>query len=226
MPAAYATFADILALTNPETKCQYHLSELAANGGFTQVKTPFPKGFLPTAFVDPHLELLVTIRFISKQGLVNKETIEDVCDFLATRETSPPAVEPGPFTSHNCNKHQAINPQQTPLSSLASSLVSTLTPTYHSHHSAWPVTTKGLVICSPNPRDKGKVKAAPMPSTEDDSMVINPDLVNPSEGNVDADGELVDFPESPQEPAEKKDGLIAPAIYTSLWMSKLLEMLM
>ncbi|KAG6870467.1 hypothetical protein C0995_012797, partial [Termitomyces sp. Mi166 len=77
MPFAYAAFADILALANPETKSQYHLLELAANGDFTRVKTPFPKGFLPTAFVDPCLELLIILKFISKQGLVDKETIED-----------------------------------------------------------------------------------------------------------------------------------------------------
>ncbi|KAG6869434.1 hypothetical protein C0995_003111 [Termitomyces sp. Mi166 len=208
MPSAYATFANILALTNPETKCQYHLSELTANGDFTQVKTPFPKGFLPTVFVDPHLKLLVTLRFIFKQGLVNKKTVKDAVHAWhapigqTTQETSPPAAGPGPSTSHNLNKCQAINPQQTPLSSSASSPVSTPTPTptYCSHCSAWPVTTKGLVI--PPNRDKGKGKAVPMPSTEDNSMAVNPDLVNPS--NVDADGELVDFLESPKELAEKK----------------------
>ncbi|KAG6894665.1 hypothetical protein C0995_013889 [Termitomyces sp. Mi166 len=78
MPFAYAAFADILALTYPETKCQYYLSELAANWDFTQVKTLFSKGFLLTVFVDPHLELLITLRSISKQGLVDKKTVEDV----------------------------------------------------------------------------------------------------------------------------------------------------
>ncbi|KAG6895625.1 hypothetical protein C0995_012434 [Termitomyces sp. Mi166 len=228
MPSAYATFANILALTNPETKCQYHLSELTANGDFTQVKTPFPKGFLPTVFVDPHLKLLVTLRFIFKQGLVNKKTympgmhlLARVCNaqsismlinprlyehsaltlpqkhnFLATQETSPPAAEPGPSTSHNLNKRQAINPQQTPLSSLASSPVST-----PNSYLLFPL----LCLACEHKRDKGKGKAVPMPSTEDNSMVVNSDLVNPSEGNVDADGELVDFLESPKELAEKKD---------------------
>ncbi|KAG6858470.1 hypothetical protein C0995_016375 [Termitomyces sp. Mi166 len=211
MPSAYATFANILALTNPETKCQYCLSELTANGDFTRVKTPFPKGFLPRAFIDPRLKLLVTLRFIFKQGLVNKETVKDVCSqpsakaqFLSHSRDLPTCCETWTIYFHNLNKRQAINPQQTPLSSSASSPVSTPTPTYCSHCSAWPVTTKGLVI-PPNPRDKGKGKAVPMPSTEDNSMVVNPDLVNPSEGNVNADGELVDFPESPKELAEKKD---------------------
>ncbi|KAG6871636.1 hypothetical protein C0995_002037 [Termitomyces sp. Mi166 len=192
-------------------------------------------------FINPRLELLITLRFISKQGIVNKETIKDAVHawhmpisqrvqctmhfhahqskaykhgaltlpqkhgFLATREASPPAMGPGPSTSHNCNKHQAIDPPQTPLSSLASSLVSTPTPTNHFHCSVWPVTTKGLIIHSPNSRDKGKGKAVSMLSTEDDSMAVDPDLVNPSKGNADKDGELVDFLESPKELAEKKN---------------------
>ncbi|KAG6886607.1 hypothetical protein C0995_006479 [Termitomyces sp. Mi166 len=184
------------------------------------------------AFINPCLELLMNLGFISKQGPVDKETVEDVvcvwcapigqrvqctkhfhacqseayehcalilpqkCDLLATQEASPPATGPGPSTSCDCNKHQAINPPQTPLSSSASSPASTPTPTYCTHHSVQPVMAKGLIVCSPNPKDK---------DTEDNSMAVDKELVTPSEGDADMDGELIDFPDSSNEPAEKKD---------------------
>ncbi|KAG6860111.1 hypothetical protein C0995_015580 [Termitomyces sp. Mi166 len=104
MPFAYATFTNILALTNPETKCQYYLSELTDDGDFTQ-----------------------------------------------------------------------------------------------------PVIMKGLVICFLNPKDKGKDKTVTMLDTEDNSMAVDPDLIIPSEGDVNVDSELIDFPESPKDLTEKKN---------------------
>ncbi|KAG6860986.1 hypothetical protein C0995_005222 [Termitomyces sp. Mi166 len=240
MPFAYAAFTDILALANPETECQYHLSELATNGDFTRVKTPFPKGFLPTAFVDPHLELLVTLGFISKQALsirkpskmryihgacllargcnaqsistlVNPRLMSIVLSPFHKSVISRPLERPHhlpqdlghPLTTTAISAKPSTH--QTPLSSLTSSPVPTPTPTNHSHRSVQPVITKGLIIRSPNPRDKGKGKAVSMSSTEDDSMVVDSDLVNPSKGDADKDGELVDFPESPKELAEKRN---------------------
>ncbi|KAG5730347.1 hypothetical protein E4T56_gene11740 [Termitomyces sp. T112] len=41
------------------------------------VNRPFPSGYLPSTFVDPRLDLLVTLGFISKQGDVDKQTVKD-----------------------------------------------------------------------------------------------------------------------------------------------------
>ncbi|KAG5725093.1 hypothetical protein E4T56_gene10261 [Termitomyces sp. T112] len=44
---------------------------------WSRVNRPFPNGYLLSTFVDPRLNLLVTLGFISKQGDVDKQTIED-----------------------------------------------------------------------------------------------------------------------------------------------------
>ncbi|KAG6887325.1 hypothetical protein C0995_016171 [Termitomyces sp. Mi166 len=67
---------------------------------------------------------------------------------------------------------------------------------------------KELILLVPHLKllgDKGKGKAVSMLSTEDDSMAVDPDLVNPSEGDADKDGELMDFLKSLKELAEKKN---------------------
>ncbi|KAG5335679.1 hypothetical protein C0989_000752, partial [Termitomyces sp. Mn162] len=77
-PMGYETIANILNLANPATECQYRLAEYDhQTETWSKVKTPFPTGFLPTAFVDPCLDLLTTLRFITKQGNVDEQTVED-----------------------------------------------------------------------------------------------------------------------------------------------------
>ncbi|KAG5331329.1 hypothetical protein C0989_008136 [Termitomyces sp. Mn162] len=77
-PVGYETVANILNLANPATECQYRLAEYDhQTETWSKVKTAFPTGFLLTAFVDPHLDLLTTLGFITKQGNVDKQTVED-----------------------------------------------------------------------------------------------------------------------------------------------------
>ncbi|KAH0580578.1 hypothetical protein H2248_012575 [Termitomyces sp. 'cryptogamus'] len=78
MPIGYPVFSEILNLADPETKCPYRLSQLDhQTHTWSQVNRPFPSGYLPSTFVDPRLDLLVTLGFISKQGDVDKQTVKD-----------------------------------------------------------------------------------------------------------------------------------------------------
>ncbi|KNZ79068.1 hypothetical protein J132_04768 [Termitomyces sp. J132] len=77
-PVGYDTFASILNLADPETECKYRL--MAYNQQtetWSKVKNPFPPGLLPTAYINPHLDLLTTLGFVTKQGNVDKQTVKD-----------------------------------------------------------------------------------------------------------------------------------------------------
>ncbi|KAG5347693.1 hypothetical protein C0989_011637 [Termitomyces sp. Mn162] len=78
MPVGYSLFAEILNLASPDTECQYRLSLYdPENQTWSRVNKPFPNGYLPSSYVDPRLDLLVTLGFISKQGNVDKQMVED-----------------------------------------------------------------------------------------------------------------------------------------------------
>ncbi|KNZ79605.1 hypothetical protein J132_09059 [Termitomyces sp. J132] len=68
-PSLYISHAIHLSWAIPTpTKTEVHLF---------QVNRPFPNKYLPSTFVDPHLNILVTLGFISKQGDVDKQTVKD-----------------------------------------------------------------------------------------------------------------------------------------------------
>lgn len=71
----------IMNLADPKDECKYHLAEYNTDSHqWNKVKMLFPAGFLPSSFIDSQLDLLVMLRFISKQGNVDKQTIKNtVC---------------------------------------------------------------------------------------------------------------------------------------------------
>ena len=78
VPMGYYLFASILNSADSDTECRYQLSTYNNEWcEWTKVKYPFPLGLLPTSFTNPCLDLLVMLGFISKQGDVDKQTVED-----------------------------------------------------------------------------------------------------------------------------------------------------
>lgn len=78
MPLEYQTLAKIFNLADPIEECQYQMSVYnKEKKSWEKINTPFPKGYLPSTFSDPCLEVLVTLGFITKQRNVDKQTVED-----------------------------------------------------------------------------------------------------------------------------------------------------
>lgn len=211
LPLGYSPFAAILNLACPETECKYHLAEYCpATHEWSKVKTPFPNGLLPTNYVDPRLDLLITLGFISKQGNVDKQTVEDAvrawrapsservqrtkqfhlrqshthpyARFQAVRRAYPSIREeialagPGPSTTIQRDRQVTARPLKSPSHPLLPSAV----------------TAKGLVIKSLDPKGKGK---ACEDDPNDEVMGMEIDDAGPRQhDNIDAEGELEDFP--------------------------------
>ncbi|KAG6875805.1 hypothetical protein C0992_002214 [Termitomyces sp. T32_za158] len=213
MPIGYNTLATLLNLADPETECQYCLSAYnVQKKGWEKVSKPFPAGFLPATLVDPRLELLVTLGFITDQGNVDKQTVEDAVrawrapsgqrvqrtkQFHA-RHGSSAMKEPG--TRMLPQKRAFAQPRvEAPIYSNPADVL----PEPHRDKRrairalAPAVTSKEVIIRFPD--RKGKNKALPEDQIEDSAMIVDMSGVHQPLDDVDAEGELEDFPDSPKE---------------------------
>ncbi|KAG6876026.1 hypothetical protein C0993_006172 [Termitomyces sp. T159_Od127] len=209
MPLGYNTFAMVLNLANPETKCQYCL--LAYNKeekGWKKVNKPFSNRFLPTTFVDPCLDIPVTLSFITNQGNVDKQTVED-----AVRAWHVPSGQKVQRTKQ-FHMHQAghvvlgqLLPQKrtySETSSVYSASSNIMAGPLAVHRDkrlgmgqSAPLTSKRAPMAHEHNR-KGKGKEI----TDDLAMVVDNTTKTVTPEDADTDGEFKDFSNSPKEAKE------------------------
>ncbi|KAG6887482.1 hypothetical protein C0995_014926 [Termitomyces sp. Mi166 len=178
-------FATILNLANPDNECQYRLTKYNPDADeWSRVNTPFPNGYLPSTYVDPCFDLLVTLGFIFKQENVNKQTVEDaVCAWCAP--SSQRVQHTKQFHAQQFRGQEQYAPEQ--------SLTTTLGPSQSPITIPPPaIISYGLVICSPNHKGKGKAKAIDE-EPGDDAMAVDVANVPLPDGDVDAEDKLEDF---------------------------------
>lgn len=217
MPLGYQTFAEILNLADPVEECQYRLTVYSEEQkGWEKVNKLFPPRFLPSTFTDPCLELLVTLGFITNQGNVDKQTVEDAVQ--AWRAPSGQRVQRiKQFHARQTatrSPYAQTRPQASPIADRSHGI--------HEHHSAvagpstprrdkrpglyltkrTPVSTEGPARPS---NGKGKEKAVKETRKEDSAMEVDPPAEVVPPDDLDADSELEDFPESPKEPEKQNE---------------------
>ena len=74
----YALFANLINSADPNMECPYQLSTLSCKTNhWSKVNQPFPNGYLPSTYLNPCLDILVTLGFISNQENVDRWTVED-----------------------------------------------------------------------------------------------------------------------------------------------------
>ncbi|KAG6905605.1 hypothetical protein DXG01_001725 [Tephrocybe rancida] len=95
MPTAPAGYNTSASLLNPAPQCPYRFAEFDhIECKYVNLDHPFPDNYFPTTFVDPQLDILVMLGFISIEGVVDRQAIKDsLCTLRAPSSSKVQATK-------------------------------------------------------------------------------------------------------------------------------------